>query len=481
MGVLHYSEMKKDSLSIAIASLPRPFPRLKERKLRRRNPYVRQKTRARGTRTNYWALHTNADAKNEEPPVLQSQAAHEPQQAQRGIASSGEALVPNTGVSKGSLASDSAADPAAKAPMKQELTRAEGNRVFTGPWSLKSRGLPRRKLPHWMLRKSADHDLPAKPVRGKRAYVEPSQSDVTESEEEAAQPLMNTLILPGTIPFRKYLSHRLLIFNITNSVTVRRLREAPPQKRSIAIAAGVGATVLLGLVLVACAGYFYVLDGPKAIPEGSRDPALSNSPRTDHSSSTRSRVAGEQNTPVNSKSTAPEATVELPLGRESAKAGSVAKSKQDPMPSPIVDLDEQQRVLEGVLEQRILDMRMAGANATQYVRENEAAILKLKHDVQELVSIRSGSEFSKSPQALALSRSLASVYLLIGQRQAARNLLLDLQETSGATRSKDDPEMRLLDHLLHLMESVPAANEDGSATTASLLTPSEIRAFLTKL
>jgi hypothetical protein len=472
--------MKNDSVSPAIASSPRPFLKLKEQRRYRRQLHVR-----RGGHTNCadaYALHSPADAKPDELLAHQSQPLHKLQQAQPFNTSPGESFKPHLVVSESSLAGDQTVEPVAQAPMKQKPPDARGHRVFSGPWSAKSRGLPRRKLPYWMLKKSANCDLPSRPVRGRHAYAKPPQHDVAESDmEEVMQPLVTTLILPGSTSFRRYLNQRLLVFSVTDSVSVRRLREMTPKGQGIAIAVSTCVAVLLGLLFVAGAGYFNAMESPKPVATASSDSTLSASHRPGHSTSARSEREAEQTTPLKPRFIDSGAKAGSPFDTPSAKAGSVAKSDQEPMPLPVLALDEQQRIFENTLEQTILAMRRAGAGAAQYVRENEVAILKLQHDVQELISIRGGTAFSSDPQALALSRSLASIYLLIGQHQAARNLLLDLQETSGVTRSKDAPEMRLLEHLLHQIDLASSGIKDGSATTMSPLTPSEMNALLSKL
>jgi hypothetical protein len=143
-----------------------------------------------------------------------------------------------------------------------------------------------------------------------------------------------------------------------------------------------------------------------------------------------------------------------------------------------LNLDERQKALEGALEEAIRAMRSRN-KPELYVRENEAKIIELQRNIQELIPVRSGHGFSGSAQSLALSRCLASVQLLGGRRQAARNVLLDLRDTIATTRSTGDPQVRLTNHLLRLTEAKGA--ESGVALGAQLpLTPGEMETMLAR-
>jgi hypothetical protein len=143
-----------------------------------------------------------------------------------------------------------------------------------------------------------------------------------------------------------------------------------------------------------------------------------------------------------------------------------------------LNLDERQKALERALEEAILAMR-SRSKPELYVRENEPKIIELQRNIQELIPVRSGHGFSGSAQSLALSRCLASVQLLGGRRQAARNVLLDLRDTIASTRSASDPEIRLTNHLLRLTE--PKAAESGLSPGAQLpLTPREMESMLAR-
>jgi hypothetical protein len=385
----------------------------------------------------------------------------------------------------------------AQTPMKLELCRAEGGqRVSLRPFALERRGLPKRGRPTWMLKRSADHTAAVRPVPGRRAFAKPLTSDEADGPADKAElPFLETLILPNKTSMRRYLRRRFIIFRLTDSVTVRRLSEVSTRKPGIVIAVGALGVVLLGLLVTASAWYFFDSGSltPVAVASGSTSELAAPS-RLDISAPARNPNVAEQDKPTVPKdadsalasapSPAPEPQKDLPVAVVGAKAGSTSPSSPEieikPAVIPSGNLDEQQKAWESALEHAILTMRKSDAGAEVYALKNETSILELQRGIQELIPIRNGHEFSGSAQSLALSRSLASVHLLGGRRQAARNVLLDLRETIGATRTEGDPEIRLADHLLRLAEYAPPASKDSSARPLLPLTPGEIAVLLAK-
>ncbi|MEZ0274950.1 MAG: hypothetical protein ACAH88_08600, partial [Roseimicrobium sp.] len=377
----------------------------------------------------------------------------------------------------------------AQAPMKLELCRAEsGQRVSLRASALERRGLPKRGLPDWMLKRSANHTSPSRPTPGRRAFAQPSTGDeATGLADEAEPPFLETLILPNKTSMRRYLHRRFILFSFTDSVSVRRLSEASTRKPFLAIAMGAVGVVLLGLLVKTSAGYLFDSGNPASASEASGSSTELKAPSHLDITVPRHPITEEQIKPVAEKNAAPDPQTNLPAAVASVKAGSTAPSPLSPeieiKPAviPARSLDEQQSTLERALEYAILAMRKDDAGAEDYARKNEAIVLELQRGIQELIPIRKGHEFSGSPQSLALLRSLASVHLLGGRQQAARNVLLDLRDMIGATRTESGAEIRLVDHLLRLTDAAAPANSDSSARLVLPLTPGEMASLLTKL
>ncbi|QIF05764.1 hypothetical protein [Roseimicrobium sp. ORNL1] len=413
----------------------------------------------------------------------------------------------------------------AQAPMKLELCRTLGHRVSVRPSALERRGLPRRGIPAWMTKRPLDDDkLPVNPVPGERAYTTAPEPKKLGFDDGSEQPITQTLILPNKATFRKYLHHRFLIFRITDSVAVRRrLGEASKRRPGMAIATVLGVLVLLGLLTKFAVDFLDIGGRTTVASSSSTDPALAAPSRLDLTTAARNpnTVAKKQSKQATTSqpvaeeepSSAAEVAMVAPAATAaavSAKAGSDSTSSQpDNLPksqspsstvavqasaagsmpdapasnatvpaSTSLNLDERQQALESALEEAILAMR-SRSKPELYVRENEAKIIELQRNIQELIPVRSGHGFSGSAQSLALSRCLASVQLLGGRRQAARNVLLDLLDTVASTRSASDPEIRLTKHLLRLTNAKAA--ESGPSLGAQLpLTPKEMETMLAR-
>lgn len=387
----------------------------------------------------------------------------------------------------------------AQAPMKLELCRIEGHRVSVRPHAIERRGLPRRGLPAWMLKRSADHSSPTRPVPGRRAYAKPLPSENVESQDDGAeQPFEDTLFIPQRAGGRKYQPHRFIIFSFTDSITVRRLGEASKRKPGVAIAAGICVTLLVGLLAKVALDFLQHSSSPAVAPVASSDPALAAPSRLDVTAEKHKQSTAKPQKSVTSKQAVsggspPQVPVLAAITPANAKAGSAPKpldsqpapvpvavvsmaSTREIAPAPVGNLDEQQKALETALEEAILAMRKSSAGASAYARQHESTIIELQRKIQELIPIRSGHGFSGSASSLALSRCLASVHLLGGRKQAARNVLLDMRDTVATTRSAGDAEIRLADHLLKLTE--PGS---GTAMVQLPLTPGEMTALLAKL
>jgi hypothetical protein len=353
-----------------------------------------------------------------------------------------------------------------------------------------------------MLKKSTEHSSPVKPVPGRRAYAKPSPGQSGESQDESEPRFEETLFIPHKPIVRKYHHQRFIIFRITDSVSVRRLGEASKKKPGVAIAAVIGVTMLMGLLAKVAVDFFDDGTNPAVAPVASHDPALAAPSRLDISAESRKQntTTAKPQKPGMPGSPQPQSPVLATIAPGSGKAGTdpkpiapetaptsnaapVPAATAVPMPAasplqiaaaPVGNLDEQQRSLEKELQEAILAMRNA-SSASMYARQHEATIMELQRKVQELIPVRSGHGFSGSESSLALSRCLASVHLLGGRRQAARNVLLDMRDTVAATRAAGAAEVRLADHLLKLTET---SSESSQATLP--LTPEEMKALLVK-
>lgn len=353
-------------------------------------------------------------------------------------------------------------------PGKLAWCRGEGEYWPSArPYVQVRRGLPRRALPAWMVRRNSDPDSSMRPVAGRRAFAKPCVSETEEPQSRIVQRFEEALFIPVKPVVRKYLHQRFILFRATNAVAVRRLGEVSKKKPGLTTVAVIGMVLLMGLLGKAVVEVFDDETDAVASPVASVLPKPAPAARPDRP--TEDPKAGKARIEVR-KALMPDAPPQ-PVQGVVAAAPEAGKAGTDGKPVATASLDEQQKALEHELEQAILAMR-SDSSAASYARQHEAAIIELQRKIQELIPLRGGREAS-----LALSRSLASVHLLGGRRQAARNVLLDMRDTLGSTHPEGDPEIRLADHLLKLTDVDPKPGPEGQQGP---LTPGEMAGLLAR-
>lgn len=174
----------------------------------------------------------------------------------------------------------------------------------------------------------------------------------------------------------------------------------------------------------------------------------------------------------------------LPL---TGKAGKATASMAPPPPADalvesqapaLMTLEEEQEMLECQLEAAIVAMREKSGDAKACAQAQEALLRDILPRFQELAPRVTTRTSPRSPQALAMSRHVASIHLLCNHIQAARNALLDMREHLAQTRPPSDAEVRLTDYLLELSEGDRAGSGSRNAMRPFPMTPGETRILL---